>query len=171
MKKFWMILLAILPIGLWAQDNTWELPEEEQRQEETTLEAKINPNAKYLRGAVPEVDGKVVFSKTIEAPGKSAAQIYTILHNYMVKMTKASNQINSHLIVEDSVKQELGASFEESSATRPTSCSRREARSKRLSTCLRQMPRYSSIMLTYLTMSTMNGSPLSISLMSMPCCW
>ena len=113
MKKFWMILLATLPIGLWAQDNTWELPEEEQRQEETTLEAKINPNAKYLRGAVPEVDGKVVFSKTIEAPGKSAAQIYSILRNYMVKMTKASNQINSRLIVEDSVNHELGASFEE----------------------------------------------------------
>ena len=73
MKKFWMILFATLPIGMWAQDNTWELPEEEQQQEETTLEAKVNPNAKYLRGAVPEVDGKVVFSKTIEAPGKSAA--------------------------------------------------------------------------------------------------
>ena len=113
MKKFWMILFATLPIGMWAQDNTWELPEEEQQQEETSLEAKVNPNAKYLRGAVPEVDGKVVFSKTIEAPGKSAAQIYTILRNYMVKMTKASNQINSRLIVEDSVNHELGASFEE----------------------------------------------------------
>lgn len=113
MKKFWIILLAAMPLGLWAQDNTWELPEEEQQVEETTLEAKINPNAKYLRGAVPEVDGKVVFSKTIEAPGKSAAQIYTILRNYMVKMTKASNQISSRLIVEDSAKHELGASFEE----------------------------------------------------------
>jgi colicin import membrane protein len=113
MKKFWIILLAAMPLGLWAQDNTWELPEEEQQVEETTLEAKINPNAKYLRGAVPEIDGKVVFSKTIEAPGKSAAQIYTILHDYMVKMTKASNQINSRVVVEDSVNHELGASFEE----------------------------------------------------------
>ena len=113
MKKFWIILLAAMPIGLWAQDNTWELPEEEQQQEETTLEDKVNPNAKYLRGAVPEVDGKVVFTKTIEAPGKSATQIYTILHDYMVKMTKASNQINSRLIVEDADKHELGASFEE----------------------------------------------------------
>ena len=113
MKKFWIILLAAMPLGLWAQDNTWELPEEEQQVEETTLEAKINPNAKYLRGAVPEIDGKVVFSKTIEAPGKSAAQIYTILHDYMVKMTKASNQINSRVVVEDSVNHELGDSFEE----------------------------------------------------------
>ena len=92
MKKFWIILLAAMPLGLWAQDNTWELPEEEQQVEETTLEAKINP---------------------IEAPGKSVAQIYTILHDYMVKMTKASNQINSRVVVEDSVNHELGASFEE----------------------------------------------------------
>ena len=112
MKKLWIILLAVMPIGLWAQDNTWELPEEEQ-QEETSQAEQVNPNAKYLRGAVPEVDGKVVFTKTIEAPGKSAAQIYNILHNYMVRMTKAQNQINSLMVIEDSVKNELGASFEE----------------------------------------------------------
>jgi colicin import membrane protein len=113
MKKFWIILFAAMPIGLWAQDNTWELPEEEQQQEEMAQDAKVNPDAKYLRGAVPEVDGKVVFSTTIEAPGKSAAQIYNILHDYIKKMTKASNQINSRLIVEDSIEYELGASFEE----------------------------------------------------------
>lgn len=113
MKKFWIILLAAMPLGMWAQDNTWELPEEEQLQEETTLEEKVNPNAKYLRGAVPEVDGKVVFSKTIEAPRKSADQIYAILHSYILRMTKASNQINSRVVVEDSVNHELGASFEE----------------------------------------------------------
>ena len=112
MKKFWILLLAAMPIGLWAQDNTWELPEEEQ-QEEMAQTDEVNPNAKYLRGAVPEVDGKVVFTKTIEAPGKSASQIYTILRNYMVRMTRAQNQINSHLVIEDTVKYELGASFEE----------------------------------------------------------
>ena len=112
MKKFWIMLLAAMPIGLWAQDNTWELPEEEQ-QEEVEDAAKGNPDAKYLRGAVPLVDGKVVFTKTIEAPGKSADQIYTILHDYMLKMTKAKNQINSHLVIEDAEKHELGASFEE----------------------------------------------------------
>ena len=112
MKKFWIMLLAAMPIGLWAQDNTWELPEEEQ-QEELEDAAKGNPDAKYLRGAVPLVDGKVVFTKTIEAPGKSADQIYTILHDYMLKMTKAKNQINSHLVIEDAEKHELGAVFHE----------------------------------------------------------
>ena len=112
MKKFWILLLAAMPIGLWAQDNTWELPEEEQ-EEELAQTNEVDPNAKYLRGAVPEVDGKVVFTKTIEAPGKSAAKIYTILRNYMLRMTRAQNQINSHLVIEDTVNYELGASFEE----------------------------------------------------------
>ena len=73
MKKFLITILALVPLTLWAQDNTWEHPEEE---EEGTKEETVNPDQKYLRGAVPLVDGKVVFSKTIEAPGKSAAQTF-----------------------------------------------------------------------------------------------
>ena len=112
MKKFWIILLATMPIGLWAQDNTWELPEEEQ-QEEVAEAVKVNPDEKYLRGAVPEVDGKVVFTTTIDAPGKSASEIYTILHDYVAKMIKAKNQLNSRLVIEDTDKNMLAATFEE----------------------------------------------------------
>lgn len=112
MKKFWIILLATMPIGLWAQDNTWELPEEEQ-QEEVAEAVKVNPDEKYLRGAVPEVDGKVVFTTTIDAPGKSANEIYTILHDYVAKMIKAKNQLNSRLVIEDTDKNMLAATFEE----------------------------------------------------------
>ncbi len=94
---------------LWAQDNTWERPEEEEVVKEQT-----NPDAKYLRGAVPEVDGKVVFSCHIDAPGKSATEIYNILHEYMDKMTKEKNQmINSKLVVEDTQNHIVAAGFEE----------------------------------------------------------
>ena len=110
MKKLIVTILALMPLTLWAQDNTWELPEQEQ--EEVKAE-KENPDQKYLLGAVPVVDGKVVFSKTIEAPGKSAAQIYGILKQYMEKMTTESNQIHSQLIVADDSKHELGGSYEE----------------------------------------------------------
>ena len=112
MKKFLMMLLATIPVSMWAQDNNWEIAEEEQQLEAAKPE-KANPDEKYLRGAVPLVDGKVVFSKTIEAPGKSAAQIYTILHDYIDKMTKASYQINSRLVIEDTKEHIIGASFEE----------------------------------------------------------
>ena len=110
MKKLIVTILALMPLTMWAQDNTWELPEQEQ--EEVKAE-KENPDQKYLLGAVPVVDGKVVFSKTIEAPGKSAAQIYGILKQYMEKLTKESNQIHSQLIVADDSKHELGGSYEE----------------------------------------------------------
>lgn len=110
MKKLIVTILALMPLTMWAQDNTWELPEQEQ--EEVKAE-KENPDQKYLLGAVPVVDGKVVFSKTIEAPGKSASQIYGILKQYMEKMTTESNQIHSQLIVADDSKHELGGSYEE----------------------------------------------------------
>ncbi|MBQ7512024.1 MAG: DUF4468 domain-containing protein [Prevotella sp.] len=110
MKKLLIAALALLPLGALAQDNTWEQPEEEEAKAEAV---KVNPDAKYLRGAVPEVDGKVVFSKTIEAPGKDARQIYTIIRQYLVKMTGERNQINSRMVTEDDGKHELAAAFEE----------------------------------------------------------
>ena len=78
MKKLFFTLLMLVPMALWAQDNTWERPEVDEQAE--AAKAKENPDAKYLKGAVPEVNGKVVFTKHINAPGKSAAQIYDILH-------------------------------------------------------------------------------------------
>ena len=112
MKQLFFTLLMLVPMTLWAQDNTWERPEVDEQAE--AAKAKENVNAKYLRGAVPEVDGRVVFTKHIEAPGKSASQIYDILHQYLQKMTKEKNQLeNSKLVKEDTQKHELVASFEE----------------------------------------------------------
>ena len=112
MKKLFFTLLMLVPMTLWAQDNTWERPEVDEQAE--AAKAKENPDAKYLKGAVPEVNGKVVFTKHINAPGKSAAQIYDILHQYLQKMVKAKNQLeNRKLITEDTQQHELVASFEE----------------------------------------------------------
>ena len=111
MKKLAILLLALMPLYVWAQDNTWERPEEEETTEEA--KAKVNPDAKYLRGAVTEIDGKVIFSKSIDAPGKSAAQVYGIVKKYMEKMVREKNQINSAVVLTDSVKYELGATFDE----------------------------------------------------------
>lgn len=112
MKKFIISILALAPLNMWAQDNTWERPEEEQQEE--VAQQKVNPDAKYLKGAVPEIDGKVVFSKHIDAPGKSAAEIYNILHKYLTKMTTEKNQIQaSKLVTEDTEKHILAACYEE----------------------------------------------------------
>ena len=80
-------LVALSSLSLWAQDNTWERPEVD----ETEVKKELK-DAKYLKGAVTEVDGKVVFSTTVQAPGKSADQVFDIVKAYLTKMTGEKNQ-------------------------------------------------------------------------------
>ena len=40
-------------------------------------------DTRYLAGAVPEVEGKVVFSKEFQIPGMSQAQIYDTVMKWM----------------------------------------------------------------------------------------
>lgn len=91
MKKLIIMALMFLPfLATSAQDNSWEQPEPGKA---------ANPDAKYLVGAVPEIDGKVVFSTTIQAPGKSKEQIFNILLDKMTKMAKEPNQFEQSRIV------------------------------------------------------------------------
>ena len=108
MKRILIVLLTLLPLWATAQDNTWERIEVEPVE-------KDNPDARYLLpDAVPVIDGKVCWETTIEAPGKSARQIYDILLKQLEKMVAEPNQIeNSIVAVKDSVKLELGAVFHE----------------------------------------------------------
>ncbi len=106
-----MTILTMIPLTLWAQDNTWERPEVDEQEEVENKKSKVDE--KYLRGAVPLVDGRVVFSKKIEAPGKSADDIYNIVRQYMEKVTKEKNQLNSRLVIEDADKHEVAGTYEE----------------------------------------------------------
>ena len=94
-----------LPMVAMAQDNTWERTE--------TQANAVNPDQKYLAGAVPVVDGKVVFRTTVDAPGKTAQQVYDIVLDYMKKLVKEPNQFEqSRIVVEDKGRQ-VGASLQE----------------------------------------------------------
>ena len=99
-------MILLLPLTVLAQDNTWERIEQEPVE---------NPDAKYLLpDAVPICDGKVCFETTIQAPGKTADQIYHILLKQLTKMTKESNQLkNSLVVIQDSNRYQLGAVFHE----------------------------------------------------------
>ena len=103
-------LTALLPIALWAQDNTWERPEVE---EEVKVENTVSRDAKYLKGAVTEENGKVVFTTTIEAPGKTADQIFDIIKTYLTKMTSEKNQHFARIVVDNKESHELGATYDE----------------------------------------------------------
>ena len=111
MKKLFFTMLALVPLTLWAQDNTWEINEDEDVKQEVKAKTKVDP--KYLKGAVPEVNGQVVFSKHIEAPGKTASQIYDIMLQYMQRLTKTSNQIESQISTSDAQKHEIVGIYQE----------------------------------------------------------
>ena len=105
MKKLIFALMMCLPLGLSAQ-NTWEMPEEKSQ--------AVNPDQKYLAGAVPLVDGKVLFNTVIDAPGKSAEQIQNIVRQYLKKMLTEKNQFDqSRIIIDDSVKHEIAGYYQE----------------------------------------------------------
>lgn len=107
MKKIFIAIMMCLPLMTMAQ-NTWEMPEE------TEQGVKTNPDQKYLVGAVPVIDGRVEFKTTIDAAGKSAQQIYDILHKYMSSMTKEKNQFEqSRIVVADSAKHIIAGSYQE----------------------------------------------------------
>ena len=108
MKKIFIAILMAMPMIAAAQDNTWE------RIEQVT-EERENPDAKYLaEGAVPVVDGLVCWQTTINAPGKTAKQIYDILFKQVDKMVKEPNQIaNSAIVLNDTENYQFGAIFHE----------------------------------------------------------
>lgn len=107
MKKLLLsVMILCMPVIGFAQ-NTWEIQKDENK-------AAVNPDQKYLAGAVPVVDGKVVFETTIDAPGKTASQIYDIVKKYLTKMTKEENQLEqSRIILDDSVKHEICGHYQE----------------------------------------------------------
>ena len=111
MKKLFFTMLALVPLTLWAQDNIWEINEDEDVKQEVKVKTKVDP--KYLKGAVPEVNGQVVFSKHINVPGKTASQIYDIMLQYMQRLTKTSNQIESQISTSDAQKHEIVGIYQE----------------------------------------------------------
>lgn len=108
MRKYFIAILMALPLLTAAQDNTWERIEQEP-------EEALAVTSKYLaKDAVPLVDGKVCWTTTISAPGKSAQQIFDILHQQLEKMIKEPNQIEgSAIVIDNTEKHELGAVFHE----------------------------------------------------------
>ena len=106
MKSFVLALLMLLPVAVTAQDNVWEKKEQ--------APVATNPDAKYLAGAVPEVNGYVMFSTTIKVPGKDAKQIYERMLDLMTQLTKTSEQLEqSRVALADSVKRQVVGAYQE----------------------------------------------------------
>ena len=82
MKKFALLLMMLLPIGVMAQ--------------------KQQDMNKYLAGAVPEQNGIVVFEKSFEVPNKSKTEIHEGLKAYLTEtVIQGENVLPQTRIQED----------------------------------------------------------------------
>ncbi len=64
----------------------------------TSNGVKLKEDPKYLEGAVTtNENGKVEFEENIPAPGKSAAQLYDIVYEYMAQLVQDKNRIESRI--------------------------------------------------------------------------
>lgn len=70
------------------------------------LQAQDRDDSKYLAGAVPEVDGKVVFTKEFSIPGMSQDEIYERLLGWMDARLK-ENENTSRVVFSDKEKGQI----------------------------------------------------------------
>lgn len=112
MKRF-MIAAMMFGTLTAAAQNTWETNQPSTTAQQQKKES-VNPDLKYLAGAVPVVDGKVTWKTTIKAPGKSAQQIYDLIGSRLSAMTKESNQFEqSRIMMADTTTHQIVANFQE----------------------------------------------------------
>lgn len=102
MKKIIMAMIAMLPLVGMAQSN-WEIPTENTQQVQKKKKALIeknpaNEDPKYLVGAVPMENGKVVFTLDYDIEGMSAEHIYNNMYRALQAMTQEENQFKSSKI-------------------------------------------------------------------------
>lgn len=102
MKKS-LFLLCVLFLG--GTHNNWA---------QTTDKAQILTTDNYLKGAVTEKNGVVVFEETFIVPGKSKADIFDSLKNYTQSIVTGENHLPQSRITELSPNNDvISASVEE----------------------------------------------------------
>ncbi|WP_028898251.1 DUF4468 domain-containing protein [Prevotella sp. HUN102] len=83
-------------------NSSWIIPEKTQERKQAVSavkEKKANKDAIYLEeGAVPEVNGQVVWSKRFEAPNQDANTIYVKALDYLNTLLQGENQLEGSQI-------------------------------------------------------------------------
>ena len=87
-----------------SKTSGWVIPTAVKKNTEETKPAttaaglKLKEDPKYLEGAVTtDENGKVVFEAEMEAPGKSAEQLYELLFDYMSGLTQDKEAFESRI--------------------------------------------------------------------------
>ena len=112
-------LAACLSSASYAQSE-WERPttpqEKKAQKQEKAEQPKVVKEAdlKYIgRDAVPEENGKVVFSKDFSAPGLTAQEIYDKTYQALDSLTKTDNQIKSSVVLINKKQHIIAARYNE----------------------------------------------------------
>ena len=71
------------------------------------LQAQKRDDGKYLAGAVPEVDGKVVFSKEFSIPGMSQDEIFERMQKWMQVRLKRNGNETSRVVYANKEKGQV----------------------------------------------------------------
>ena len=96
MKKLIVLMMLALHMSVIAQ-NVWEKPKEEKVEKAEEVK-KPNKDEKYLRGAVPIVDGDVQWTLDVDVPGKSAQDIYDKMFKTLTDLTKSEGQLEGSAV-------------------------------------------------------------------------
>lgn len=77
--------------------------------------AKKNVDSKYLQGAVPMVDGRISFQKTLSIGNKSQDEAFRIMHNLVCDtlMSTAIESERSRVIMDNQNEKQIVAKVEE----------------------------------------------------------
>lgn len=101
MKKLTILFLTLFLVGLPMAMRAGSLKKEKK------------DDSRYLAGAVPEVDGKVVFSKEFQIPGMSQAQIYDTMKKWITERLKENNNQDSRVVYENQAEGTIAGIGEE----------------------------------------------------------
>ncbi len=129
MRKIFILLLACCPL-LCAAQTEWETPDAVKAKEAANKEVKKadKPTGKaqneatvknikdwkYIQpGVVPEVDGKVVFSKDIPMEGLTAQQIYDKTYVALDSLAHSGEQIKSGIALINRKNYAIVARYQE----------------------------------------------------------
>lgn len=97
MKKILFILLACLPLFAIAKEK----------------KEKNNSDPKYLAGALTYEDGKITFSREINAPGLSKDEIFQRMLNWANERFQPEDGMQSRVVYTDKEDGDIAASAEE----------------------------------------------------------
>ena len=140
MKKIFTLILAFFPLCNLMAQSEWELPNSSVPTEKTTKTKTKKENTSiakednskvveikeedkpYLEGAVPEVEGKIVFSRTINIPNKNASEIYDKTYQYLEQFTKSNTSLPGFLTT-FSLSIELNSSAHSLQVAKTMKCS------------------------------------------------